>query len=131
MNVDALTTTTLALEASQHRLGWGRPARLFGIDPAHTWVMVDEGEPYDLVELFTLFPGEEFVAIALVVEGWGTRPGHPRRERVRTTVAVHRDRTHVAVVRAYGGPAEVMPDGAGALMDRLLSIWDRLAAADN
>ena len=131
MNADALTTTTLALEASQHRLGWGRPARLFGIDPAHTWVLVDEGEPYDLVELFTLFPGEDFVAIALVVEGWGTRPGSPRRHRVRTTVAVHRDRSHVAVVRARGGEAEVMTDGEGALMERLLTIWDRLAAADN
>jgi hypothetical protein len=131
MNVDALTTTTLALEASQHRLGWGRPARLFGIDAAHTWVLVDEGEPYDLVELFTLFPGEDFVAIALVVEGWGTRPERPHRERVRTTVTVHRDRSHVAVVRAHGGPAEVMPDGEGALMERLLTIWDRLAAADN
>ena len=66
----ALTTTTLALEASQHRMGWGHPARLFGITPAFTWVQVDEGDPYDIVGLFTLLPGEDFVAVALVVEGW-------------------------------------------------------------
>ena len=100
----ALTTTTLALEASQHRLGWGHPARLFGITPAFTWVQVDEGDPYDIVGLFTLLPGEDFIAVALVVEGWaappdGPRPRrHPRRHRVRTTVAVDRAGACVAVV---------------------------------
>ena len=137
MSDPTLITTTLALEASQDRLGWGHPARLFGIDPAHTWVQVDEGEPYDLLELFTLLPGEDFVAVALVVEGWasppdGPRPSrHPERERVRTAVAVGRDGDHVSVLRRQGGTAEVMPDGKGALMEELLCLWERLAAADN
>ena len=73
----ALTTTTLALEASQHRMGWGHPARLFGITPSFTWVQVDEGDPYDIVGLFTLLPGEDFVAVALVVEGWAAPPDGP------------------------------------------------------
>ena len=137
MSDPTLMMTTLALEASQDRHGWGHPARLFGIEPAHTWVQVDEGQPYDLVERFTLFPGEDLVAVALVVEGWASPPDgpqpsrHPKRERVRTVVAVGRDGDHVAVLRRQGGPAEVMPDGQGALMEKLLAIWERLAAADN
>ena len=85
----ASTTTTLALEANQHRMGWGHPARLFGITPSFTWVQVDEGDPYEIVGLFTLLPGEDFVAVALVVEGWAAPPSglgphrRPRRQRVR------------------------------------------------
>ena len=96
MSDDALTTTTLALEAAQDRIGWDQPARLFGITPSLSWMQVDEGDPYDIVDLFTLLPGEDFVAVALVVEGWASPPGgpmprhHPRRQRVRTTVAVPR-----------------------------------------
>ena len=72
---DALTLTTLALEASHERMAWGLdPARLFGIHRDFTWVLVDEGEPYDIVELFNLLPGEDFVAVALVVEGWASPP---------------------------------------------------------
>jgi hypothetical protein len=37
----------------------------------------------------------------------------------------------VSVLRRRGHAAEVMPGGQGALMERLLTIWDRLAAADN
>ena len=138
MNDPALTTTTLALEASQERLGWGHRARLFGITPAFTWVQVDEGDPYDIVSLFTLLPGEDFVAVALVVEGWasppdGVRPRrHPRRRRVRTTVAVDRAGGNVAIVRARGGEAEIMPPGGkGALMEELLQLWDRAAAVES
>jgi hypothetical protein len=134
--MEELTLTALALEAEHERLGWGLPARLFGIQPDLTWVQVDEGDPYDLVELFTLLPGEDFTAVALVVEGWagppdGTRPSrHPRRQRIRTLVAVPRRGEHVAVLRRQGGRAEVVPGGSGALMERLLAIWDRLAARD-
>ncbi len=133
----ALMATTLALESCQHRLGWNQPARMFGIAADHTWVQVDEGDPYDLVELFSLLPGETFVAVALVVEGWGSPPGrarpsrHPRRERLRVTVAVARDSSHVSLLRRRGAEPEVMPDGGGELMGRLLTIWDRVAATDN
>jgi hypothetical protein len=129
--------TALALESGQHRLGWDQPARLFGIMSDHTWVQVDEGDPYDLVELFSLLPGESFVAVALVVEGWGSPPGrarpsrHPRRQRLRVTVAVARDGSHVSLLRRRGGKAEVVPGGDGELMGRLLTIWDRVAAAEN
>jgi hypothetical protein len=132
-----LTLTAVALEASHERLGWGLPARLYGIEPGHTWTQVDEGEPYDIVELFTLLPGEEFVALALVCEGWagpldGGRPSrHPRRQRVRTVVAVGRDGDRISVVRWRGGDAEVVEGGQGALMERLLAVWPRLVAKDN
>jgi hypothetical protein len=136
---DALMATTLALESCQHHLGWDQPARLFGIAPDHTWVMVDEGDPYDIVELFSLLPGESFIAVALVVEGWGSPPGrtrpsrHPRRERLRVTVSVARDGSHVSLLRRRGGEPEVVPDddGGGELMGQLLTIWDRVAAAEN
>jgi hypothetical protein len=137
MNDRALTATTLALEAFQHRLGWNQPARLFGITPAFTWVQVDEGDAYDIVGLFTLLPGEDFVAVALVVEGWAAPPDrrrparHPRRHRVRTTVAVDRNGGHVAVVRRRDGEPELMPGGSGALMDELLHIWERATADES
>ncbi len=129
--------TTLALESCQHRLGWDQPARLFGIAPDHTWVLVDEGDPYDIVELFGLLPGESFIAIALVVEGWGSPPGrarpsrHPRRERLRVTVSVARDGSHVSLLRRRGGETEVVPGGGGELMGQLLTIWERVAATEN
>ena len=134
----ALTTTTLALEASQHRMGWGHRARLFGITPSFTWVQVDEGDPYDIVGLFTLLPGEDYVAVALVVEGWAAPPKgpqprrHPRRKRVRTAVAVDRAGAYVAVVRARDGEPEVMPPGGtGALMEELLQVWQRATAVES
>ena len=132
-----LILTTLALEASLDRQGWGGPARLYGIDPDHTWVQVDEGEPYAIVELFTLLPGEDFVAVALVCEGWaappdGRRPSrHPKRARVRTVVAVARDGGRVSVMRRHGEAAEVIDGGSGALMERLLALWPRLASYEN
>jgi hypothetical protein len=134
---DALMATTLALESCQHRLGWDQPARLFGIASDHTWVQVDEGDAYDVVELFSLLPGESFVAVALVVEGWGSPPGrsrpsrHPRRERLRVTVAVARDGSHVSLLRRRGGEPEPVPGGDGELMGRLLTIWDRVSATEN
>ncbi len=132
-----LTLTALALEASHERLGWGLPARLYGIGAGHTWTQVDEGEPYEIVDLFTVLPGEDFVAVALVTEGWagpldGGRPSrHPRRHRVRTVVAVGRDGAHVSVLRRRGATAEIVEGGQGALMDRLLAIWPRLAAHES
>jgi hypothetical protein len=132
-----LRMTTLALEAEHERLGWGLPARLYGISAGLTWVQVDEGEPYDIVELFTLLPDEDFIAVALVVEGWAAPPGthlpsrHPCRERIRTAVSVGRDGGHVSVLRRKGRTAEVVEGGQGALMERLLSLWDRATAVDN
>ena len=129
--------TTLALEASHERLGWGRPARLYGIEPGHTWTQVDEGEPYRIVELFTLLPGEEFVAVALVCEGWAGPPDegrpsrHPSRERIRTAVTVGRDGCRVSVLRRRGGEPEVIEGGQGALMELLLGVWPRILAAGN
>jgi len=100
----ALTTTTLALEADQHRMGWGRRARLFGITPSFTWVQVDEGDRH--------------VVLA--------------RERVRTAVAVDRAGAYVAVVRARDGEPEVMPPGGtGALMEELLQVWQRATAVES
>src|SRR5262245_54960595 len=138
MNDRALTATTLALEADQHRLGWNQPARLFGITPSFTWIQVDEGDPYDIVDLFTLLPGEDFVAVALVVEGWASPPGgpmprhHPRRQRVRTAVTVPRTGDHVAVVRRRGAEPEVMPPGGtGALMEELEQVWTRATAVES
>jgi hypothetical protein len=138
MSDHALTTTTLALEATQDRLGWDQPARLFGITPSFTWIQVDEGDPYDIVDLFTLLPGEDFVAVALVVEGWASPPGgpmprhHPRRERVRTVVAVPRTGEQVAVVRRRGAEPEVMPPGGtGALMEELEQVWTRATAVES
>jgi hypothetical protein len=132
-----LIVTTLALEATHEQLGWGLPARLYGIEPGHTWTQVDEGEPYQIVELFTLLPGEDFVAVALVCEGWAGPPNqgrpsrHPSRERVRTAVAIGRDLTRVSVLRRRGGQPEVIEGGQGALMERLVAIWPRLLAAGN
>jgi hypothetical protein len=135
--VSDLTITALALEASHDRLGWGLPARLYGIDADHTWVQVDEGEPYAMVEVFTLLPGEDFVAVALVCEGWAAPPTagrpsrHPKRERIRTAVVVARDGQRRSVLRRIGGEPEVLEGGAGELMERLLAIWPRLAAHEN
>jgi hypothetical protein len=132
-----LTRTALALEASHDRLGWGLPARLYGIAADQTWVQVDEGEPYVIVELFTLLPGEDFVAVALVCEGWaaplGTRrpSRYPGRERIRTVVAVARDGRRTSVLRRMGGQPEVIDGGQGELMDRLVAIWPKLAAHEN
>jgi hypothetical protein len=132
-----LTITALALEASHDRLGWGLPARLYGIAADHTWVQVDEGEPYAIVELFTLLPGEDYVAVALVCEGWAAPPDagrpsrHPKRERIRTVVAVARDGGRTSVLRRLGGQPEVIDGGKGELMERLLSIGPRLAAHEN
>ena len=73
-----------------------------------------------------------------VVEGWaappdGPRPRrHPRRQRVRTAVAVDRAGAYVAVVRARDGEPEVMPPGGkGALMEELLQVWQRAAAVES
>ena len=135
----ALTTTTLALEASQHRLGWGHPARLFGITPAFTWVQVDEGDPYDIVGLFTLLPGEDFVAVALVVEGWAAPPDGPR-PRPPSPPASGCGRRWPSTAPAPASPSsgqrdgepEVMPPGGtGALMEQLLQVWQRATAVES
>ena len=133
---DALMATTLTLESCQHRLGWDQPARLFGIAPDHTWVLVT-GRPLRHRRAVRPAPGESFIAIALVVEGWGSPPGrarpsrHPRRERLRVTVSVARDGSHVSLLRRRGGETEVVPGGGGELMGQLLTIWERVAATEN
>jgi hypothetical protein len=138
VDLDLLTTTVLALEASHQRLGWGVPARLYGIGRAGTWAQLDEGPAYDIVERFTPLPGEALVAVALVCEGWCTpvgRAGAPhhggRRQRLRTAVLVSRSGDQVAVLRRWGGEPTVVGEGHGALMDRLVHLGARLAAPVN
>jgi hypothetical protein len=137
LDMSDLTVTTLALEASHDRLGWGGVARLYGIKPDHTWVQVDEGDPYRIVEEFTELPGEGFIAVALACEGWAAPPGtgrpsrYPKRQRIRTVVTVTRDGGRVCVIRRRGEAASVTEGGAGMLMDRLLAVWPRAAADRN
>ncbi len=49
------------------------------------------------------------------------------------TVSVARDGSHVSLLRRRGSEPEVVPgdDGGGELMGQLLTIWDRVAAAEN
>jgi hypothetical protein len=129
-----LAVTALALEATHDRKGWGRPARLYGIDADQTWVQADEGDPHVIVDRFTMLPGEDFVAIALVCEGWASPPGgrrpsrHPQRCRVRIAAVVSRDGSRISVLRRKGEGVEVIAGGGGALMDRLAHLWTRVAA---
>jgi hypothetical protein len=129
-----LVVTALALEASYHSNGWGRPARLYGIGADQTWVQADEGDPHAIVERFTMLPGEEFVAIALVCEGWAAPPGgsrpsrHPQRCRVRIAAVVSRDGSRISVLRRKDEGVQVIEGGGGALMDRLARLWTRVAA---
>jgi hypothetical protein len=138
IDLDRLTTTILALEASHERLGWGSPGRLYGIARAGTWAQLDEGAPYDIVDRFTPLPGEDLVAVALVCEGWCTpvdrEDGRSRRggrHRLRAAVLVSRAGDRVSVLRRCGGQPRVVGAGHGALMDRLLALVPRLAAPAN
>jgi hypothetical protein len=129
-----LVITALALEASHDRNGWGGPARLYGIETDHTWKQVDEGDPHTIVGRFTMLPGEEFVAIALVCEAWASPPGgrrpsrHPQRYRVRIAATVARDGSRLAVLHPRDEPVQVIEGGGGALMERLADVWTRVAA---
>jgi hypothetical protein len=132
-----LSLLALALDGEHERLGWGQPARLYGIAPGFTWALVDEGEPYTMLDLFAGLPGERHVALALVCEGWAApmdgavRPSaHPRRERIRSVAVVGIDGTTVTSLRRRGRSAELLDSGGGALFERLRLAATRLYVVD-
>jgi hypothetical protein len=123
-----LSILALALDDEHERLGWGQPPCLYGIPEDLTWTRLDEGEPYTMLDLFELLPDEAYVALALVCEGWAapidgavTRPSrHPRRQRIRTVAIADASGVYVTSLRRRGRPAELLDDGEGRLLARLL-----------
>jgi hypothetical protein len=133
-----LSILALALDDEHERLGWGGSPRLYGIPPDLTWRLVDEGDPYTMLDLFCLLPDEEYVALGLVCEGWAApmddrvaRPSrHPRRERVRTVAVVARDGVCVTTLRRRGRAVELLDNGEGLLLARLVETAATLSLPD-
>jgi hypothetical protein len=133
-----LSILALALDDEHDRLGWGRSPRLYGIPPDLTWTLLDEGDPYTMLDVFRLLPGEDYVGLGLVCEGWAApmdtraaRPSrHPRRERVRTVAVVARGGVSVTTLRRRGRAVELLGDGAGQLLARLVETAATLALPD-
>jgi hypothetical protein len=133
-----LSILALALDDEHERLGWGRSPRLYGVPPDLTWTVLDEGDPYTMLDLFRLLPDEEYLGLALVCEGWAApiddtvaRPSrHPRRERIRTVAIAERGGVYVTTLRRRGRAVELLEDGEGRLLARLIDTAATLPVAD-
>jgi hypothetical protein len=99
------------------------------------WRRLGEGNPYHLLDTVVV-EADDTAALALLVHGWAFPPDdvdswfgrpseHPGRIRVRSVTIVTPDRRRCSAIRLQHREARVDSGGTGALMDAMLSVWDR------
>jgi hypothetical protein len=119
-----LRGVVIALDHEHERRGLAQPC-LYGVHGDGRFALVDQGDPYRMLEVFSMLPGETFAALALVCSGWAAPMGegrpsrHPARERIRSVTAVTAAGDGLTLLRRRGKEPELLGGGGGALFDAM------------
>ena len=140
LDLDGLDALALAVDERIRALPPGcDPARLFGVRTRPRGIVLVpfwSGVAREIPQW--LAPPSGITAVALETGGWaapmepdGTvsaRPSrHPHRQRIHQTIIIGGIRVDVSVLRYddLAGDPIVLRNGAGAVLELLLAVWDR------